>query len=89
MTRHVAFEDLDIAAWDESHAEKAALVARIGKAIALPFVALAEAVKTRRALQDVLHLTERELADIGAPPELVARIQAARPIHGALADGWR
>ena len=89
MPRHVAFEDLDIAARHESHAEKAALLARIGKAIALPFVALAEAVKTRRALQDVLHLTERELADIGAPPELVARIRAAKPAHGALADGWR
>jgi len=88
MPRHVAFEDLDIAAVGDADAAPGP-VARLGKAIALPFVALAEAVKARRALQDVLHLTDRELADIGAPPELVARIRAAKPAHGALADGWR
>jgi hypothetical protein len=89
MPRNVAYEDLGISVWTDEPEGKPGLFGRIGRAIALPFAALAEAVRMRRALEDMARLDDRELADIGAPPELVARLRAVRPMPNAMMDIWR
>lgn len=85
MPRHIVYEDLDIPA----ATDRPGFLARAGQALGVPFVAFAEAVRLRRTLNDLARLAPRELADIGASPELSARIQAARRLDSRLGDGWR
>lgn len=89
MPRHAAYDDIDIAALAEPWAGTENPAVRLVRALAMPFVALAKAIKTRNALDELMHLTDRELADVGAPPDLVARIRLARAVPDAIRAEWR
>jgi uncharacterized protein YjiS (DUF1127 family) len=89
MSNHVVSHDAAIAVWTESPVKQPGVWLRLARAIALPFSALIEAIRTRRMLEEISHLSERELVDIGAPPELIARLRGVRRAADPLRDGWR
>jgi uncharacterized protein YjiS (DUF1127 family) len=89
MSNHVVYQDAAIAVWTESPVKQPGFWLRLARAVALPFSALLEAIRVRRMLEEISHLSERELADIGAPPELVARLRGVRQVADPLRDGWR
>jgi uncharacterized protein YjiS (DUF1127 family) len=62
---------------------------RLGRAAALPFAALAEAIRIRRELTMLAELDERLLADLGLPPEAVARVVATRRRFDPFSESWR
>jgi uncharacterized protein YjiS (DUF1127 family) len=87
MSRPAALLTRDIDIAEPSPAR--GLLARLAAAIALPFAALAEAVRIRRELGLLANLSERELRDIGLPPEAVARLIATRRRFDPFTDSWR
>jgi uncharacterized protein YjiS (DUF1127 family) len=87
MSRHLVYAEPAIELADAVPA--ASLWSRLARAAALPFAALAEAIRLRREMAVLAHLSERELKDIGLPPEAVARLVATRRQFDPFHDGWR